>query len=206
MPPLIIKNCLPLRITFKFKDSSGKDQIVVLQKEEERNFFCFAMNENIKVDIELDGFNLIKNYKLFNLDKNRASKNRIMIENSKGQQTTIYAKSQPEACGQRVIFFCRKLLIDAIDSLVNFYYQKPSMFGNKEKEMTAAAIPFINLGLMKQRVYILPDMISDGRKDKESAQFVYASLDGSFSRNDCEKVDTTTISTPFEFQLQTKGT
>lgn len=48
-------------------------------------------------------------------------------------------------------------------------------------------------------------MISEGKVDKDNQQLVYASLDGSFERKDCVKVDTTTLAVPMEFQLQAKG-
>lgn len=35
MPPMIIKNCLPMRITFHFKDSSDVQQTIKLDKAQE---------------------------------------------------------------------------------------------------------------------------------------------------------------------------
>ncbi len=69
MPPIIVHNSLPFIITLQFLDSSNEKQILVLEKDEERNLFCFSMASSVFVDIEIAGFKTITNFKLFDLER-----------------------------------------------------------------------------------------------------------------------------------------
>lgn len=90
MPPVIICNCLPFKLTMKFCDSSNEMRTVVLDKEEERNLFCFSMAKTISVDLELPDFKPVEDYKLFNLEKFRVRETKIDLEDRNGRSTAIY--------------------------------------------------------------------------------------------------------------------
>lgn len=68
MPPLIVKNCLPFKLYLSFEDSSGVAQKKVFEKNEEKNLFCFSMAQSVEVDIFINGFNVKKQFKIFNLE------------------------------------------------------------------------------------------------------------------------------------------
>lgn len=99
VPPMIVRNCLPLDLTLKFVDSSGVPQEVRLEKSSERYFFCFNMAETVEADIEVQGFNTIKAYKLFNLEKYHVLEWALSIEDRYGRVTTIYARNVRKAAG-----------------------------------------------------------------------------------------------------------
>lgn len=128
---------------------------------------------------------------------------RIPITDHYGCTTEIYARMQSEGSGLRVVFYCKKLLVDSIDSTVRYFYQRPSMFGNKIEEVLAASIPYVNLGMARQKVYILPDRAEQqGSQSESQQQVVFATLDGQYKRSDCVKIDTTTVSVAMEFTLK----
>lgn len=91
MPPVIIYNCLPFKLTLKFIDSSDLPQTITLEKEEEKNLFCFSMAKTISVDIEVPDFMPVKDYKLFNLEKFRLRESKVWLEDRQGRITAIYS-------------------------------------------------------------------------------------------------------------------
>ena len=42
---------------------------LVLEKDEERNLFCFSMSSSVNVDIKIAGFKTVTNFKLFDLER-----------------------------------------------------------------------------------------------------------------------------------------
>ena len=92
MPPMIIKNCLPFDITLKFKDSSDVSQSLKFEKEEEKNLFCFSMAHTAEVDLILPEFEVIRGFKIFNLDKYLSMEEVIPLEDRYGRKTSIYTQ------------------------------------------------------------------------------------------------------------------
>ena len=80
MPPVVISNCLPFKLTMRFIDSSDAPRTVTLEKEEEKNLFCFSMAKTITIDLEVPDFLPVKDYKLFNLEKFRLRESKIWLE------------------------------------------------------------------------------------------------------------------------------
>ena len=99
MPPVIIYNCLPFKLTLKFIDSSDLPQTITLEKEEEKNLFCFSMAKTISVDIEVPDFMPVKDYKLFNLEKFRLRESKVWLEDRQGRITAIYSLVQKKSAG-----------------------------------------------------------------------------------------------------------
>ena len=85
MPPMIFKNCLPFSVKLVFKDSSDIEQAITFAKEEEKNLFCFSMSKSAYVDIILPDFEIIKNFKLFNLEKYKVFDFKIEIMDRYGR-------------------------------------------------------------------------------------------------------------------------
>jgi len=81
MTPLIVKNCLPFSFTLSFLDSSNVAQREVFNVNEEKNISCFSLADTIKVDLQLEGFKVKKNFKMFNLARYKELENKIEIEN-----------------------------------------------------------------------------------------------------------------------------
>ena len=90
MPPVIICNCLPFKLTMRFVDSSNEARTVTLDKEEEKNLFCFSMAKTIAVELEVPDFLPVQNYKLFNLEKFRVRETKIWLSDRQGRSTAIY--------------------------------------------------------------------------------------------------------------------
>lgn len=156
MPPVVICNCLPFKLTMRFIDSSDAPRTVTLEKEEEKNLFCFSMAKTIAVDLEVPDFLPVKAYKLFNLEKFRLRESKIWLEDRQGRTTAIYTLVQKKSAGQRVIFYCKKILVDSIDSDLEYYYKKPSLITKKE-DPNRFMVPFVNQGLVRQKIFILPE-------------------------------------------------
>jgi len=92
MPPVIICNCLPFKMTMKFVDSSDVPQTITLDKEEEKNLFCFSMAKTIAVELEVPDFLPVENYKLFNLEKFKVRETKIWLKDRHGRSTAIYTQ------------------------------------------------------------------------------------------------------------------
>jgi hypothetical protein len=48
-----------------------------------------------------------------------------------------------------VIFYCKKILVDSIDSELKFFYKKPTLMGNKERELVDNMIPWVDQGVLR---------------------------------------------------------
>lgn len=92
MPGMIIKNCLPLSLKIECKDSSDVKQTITLQKQEEKNLFCFNMAKSVVVDIHLPEFEVVREFKLFNLEKFKTTDFKIKIEDRYGRISMIYVQ------------------------------------------------------------------------------------------------------------------
>lgn len=194
MPPLILKNCLPFAVKFHFVDSSNIQQEIKLDKDEERNMFCFSMAKTILADIDLPNFHTVHQFRLFDLQNYKQMSNKILLLDRYGRQTYIYTKIQRKSAGQRVIFYCKKLLIDSIDSELSFYHKKPKILGNKEKEQVQNMLPFVNQGVLKQKIYIIPEEFG--------YQNLYVTLATDYSRKECAKLEVETTDTQQEFLIR----
>ena len=56
-----------------------------------------------------------------------------------------------------MVFFAKQVLIDTIDSELRFFYNKPTLMGNAEKQLVENMVPFVNQGILRQKIYIIPD-------------------------------------------------
>ena len=148
MPPMILKNCLPFAIKLTFYDSSDVLQEITFKKEEEKNLFCFSMAKSAHVDISIPDFETVKGFKLFNLERYRSMEDVIQIFDRYGRSTLIYSQIQRKQAGQRIIFYCKKMMIDSIDSELIYYYKRPDAFSSA-KDMMRNMIPFVNLGAQR---------------------------------------------------------
>mmetsp|Transcript_21720 Transcript_21720/g.33468 ORF Transcript_21720/g.33468 Transcript_21720/m.33468 type:complete len:188 (+) Transcript_21720:8813-9376(+) len=90
MPPLIVKNCLPVPLKLHFYDSSNVLTTVKFEKEEEKNLFCFSMAQSAIVDLIIEGFETVENFKLFNLEQYHTLEDKIPIRDRYGRQTMVY--------------------------------------------------------------------------------------------------------------------
>jgi hypothetical protein len=191
MPPMIVKNCLPLSVTIKFVDSSNVQQEVHLEKDAERNLFCLNMASSVVADLHLQGFKPIRGFKLFNLQKYGVLEWALPIEDRYGRASTIYTLNLRKSAGQKVIFYCKQLLIDTIDSEINYYYRRPK----DEADVLRTMIPFVNLGLQRQKLYVIPDRLA--------SEEIWAGLQSSGSKlKDLQKVDISSTSTQMELCLK----
>ena len=94
-----------------------------------------------------------------------------------------------------MLFYCKKLLVDAIDSELNFFYRRPV----KDKaENLQFMVPYVNLGLQKQKLYIIPD----GPAYDE----VYAALSIETEQREAAKVTIDTSGGQMELRLRGYGT
>ena len=87
---MIVKNCLPFKLSISFVDSSGIHRKLVLQKNEQQNLFCFTMAKSVKVDILIDGFLPKKDFKIFNLENYIEMQDKIEIVDQCRRSTYIY--------------------------------------------------------------------------------------------------------------------
>ena len=133
MPPLIVKNCLPVDFELEFYDTTNVLQKIHFAKQEEKNLFCFSMAHTIIVDLIIPGFKTFPNFKIFNLEKYHFLENKIQIVDLQGRKTKIYTQIQRKNAGQRVIFYSKKLLIDSLDSSLRYAYELPPLLGEREE-------------------------------------------------------------------------
>ena len=135
MPPMVVQNCLPFPLVLRFVDSSGISQQEVLTKNETRNLFCFTMSKSVIVDLLIEGFDS-QTFKLFNLENYICTEDKIELKDKAGRKTTIYTQITRKQTGQKVIFYCKKLVLDAIDSPLSYTYKLPaqSIFTSQDPE------------------------------------------------------------------------
>lgn len=136
----------------------------------------------------------MKGFKIFNLDKLKDTAGKILLKDQLGRHTYIYTQIEKKLAGQQIIFYCKKLLIDSIDSDLEYYYKKPAILGNNEGEKMKNTIPFVSQSILRQKIYILP----------EGPEFltIYTALSGEYSRRECTRIDVETISSLFEFTMK----
>jgi len=194
MPGVILKNCLPFQLKLVGKDSSDVLQTITLQKQEERNLFCFNMAKSVTVDVHLPEFEVVKDFKLFNLEKFKQTDFKIKVEDRYGRISMIYVQIQRRNAGQRILFYCKQLLVDSIESDLRYFYKKPTIMGNKQRELIENMIPFVNNGILRQRFYIIPDELGWDQ--------IFVALHGEYTRKECVKIDASTVSTLIEFSLR----
>ena len=179
--------------------------MITLGKQEEKFLFCFAMNESIVVDIELADFETIKGYKLFNLQRIKVRRTRIPIRQNVANRfefhSMIYARMASDNAGLRVLFYCKKLLIDDAGSWVRYIYQKPSAFAATIPEIIGSSVPYVLERKLKQKIYILPG-VEDADGLASDMQQLHATLNGQFKQVDCRKMDTNVAGTNMELRLQ----
>ena len=190
MPPLKVRNCLPLEMTLHFEDSSGVKQTVHLDKGEEKSLYCVNMAQTVAADIDLKGFSTLKGFKLLNLERYSILEWALPLSDRYGRKTTIYTLNLRKTAGQKVIFHCKKLLVDAIDSELSFYYQRP-----KDNKLLPHMIPFVNLGIQRQKLYVIPE--------KLELDEIWAGLQGPDAKgNGLQRVDTFATSTRMDLCLK----
>jgi hypothetical protein len=56
MPPVVLKNCLPCDLYVSFVDSNKQLSRVKLQKEETKDLFQFDLQEDVKLQLTINGF------------------------------------------------------------------------------------------------------------------------------------------------------
>jgi hypothetical protein len=125
------------------------------------------MAKSVVVDIFIPDFTPLLGFKLFNIEDFKEFEDRFVIEDRYGRKSVIYLQIQRKIAGQKVILYCKKILIDSIDSEIGYYYKKP--LKNQTQFNLQNMIPYVNLGLQKQKLYILPD--------GASYEEIYASLE-----------------------------
>jgi hypothetical protein len=129
MPPMVVQNCLPFALVLRFVDSSGISQQEVLAKNETRNLYCFTMSKSVVVDLLIEGFEP-QSFKLFNLENYSCTEDKVELKDRQGRKTTIYSQITRKHTGQKVIFYCKKVVLAWMDSPLTFSYKQPtqSMF------------------------------------------------------------------------------
>ena len=60
----------------------------------------------------------------------------------------------------------------------------PTLLGNAEKQLIENMVPFVNQGILKQKIYIIPD--------EKGFENLFVALNGEYSRKECVKIDTVT--------------
>ena len=83
--------------------------------------------------------------------------------------------------------------MDSIDSDLEYFYKKPSLIDKKE-DPNHYRVPFVNQGMVRQKIYILPE--------EEGSQQVHAALAN--SPKDSSKLELDTISSVFFFTVRDK--
>lgn len=81
--------------------------------------------------------------------------------------------------------------MDSIDSELEYFYKKPSLIDKKE-DPNRYLVPFVNQGLVRQKIYILPE--------EEGYRQVHAAL--ASTPKDSSKLEIDTISSVFLFTVQ----
>ena len=132
MPPMIVKNCLPFCLVLKYRDSSKVLQKEVFRKNETKNLFCFTMAHSVHVEVHINGFAPKKDFKIFNLEDYKNMEDKIELEDRHGRKTIIYTQISRKDTGQRIVFYCKKILIDSIQSELNFFYKAPTYFSQNQ--------------------------------------------------------------------------
>lgn len=154
--------------------------------------FCFTMSYSIQVEILIEGFKR-KTFTIFNLEKYNSPEDTIELEDLQGRRTAIYTKISRKNTGQKVVFYCKKALIDSLESEIEFFYRAPASLARRASraEIVQLMIPCIEQPDIMQKIYVIPEQFSE----------IHAALQGGRSQ-DSYKVDIETPTTQVEFKLQ----
>lgn len=157
MPPMVVKNCLPFKIKLSFIDSSNVPKTEEFELNEEKSLVCFKMDTSIEVELDIQGFQTTT-VMLFNLDNYLQTETVIDLEDTQGRRTKIYTSISRQNSGQKTVFYCKRLLVDCLDSNIEYFFRQPqkSLFGANVDEIMRTMIPFVNNQDLQLKICIIP--------------------------------------------------